>query len=195
MTGDSSVIAAITAPITFTAFCAGSGSCWNQSTNFPIASAATLITSLTIGMICSASRLIASSNFACASFDSTRAAFVSRYPCATPARPWDARTSIIICARSDSELVLCSFSLNSSSLIPAQFSASAKVPVTVPTCAVSLIASARPSIGMESPYCAHAPIASSVICTRSDCERPSACKFAVAVAAVCVSPNTPYSWV
>ena len=43
------------------------------------------------------------------------------------------------------------FALNSSSLTPAQLSTSAKVPVTCPAWIVSLTASARPSMGMESP--------------------------------------------
>ena len=52
---------------------------------------------------------------------------------ATLSSPCDFKTSIIIRALSDSEEVDANFSLKSSSLIPAQFSASAKVPVTLPT--------------------------------------------------------------
>ncbi|MBQ8691500.1 MAG: tyrosine-type recombinase/integrase [Phascolarctobacterium sp.] len=47
--------------------------------------------------------------------------------------------------------VLMNLALKASSLTPAQFKASAKVPVTVPTLAVSFAASVNPSIGKLSP--------------------------------------------
>ena len=52
-----------------------------------------------------------------------------------------------------------SFSLNSSSLIPTQFKASAREPVTCPTLAVSLADSIRPSIGRASPNVPQTPAA------------------------------------
>ena len=86
-------------------------------------------------------------------------------------------------ARSDSLELAASFSLKSSSDIPAQLSISATVPVTFPTFMVSLTASERPSIGMESPYVAQAPMTPLVISSSLLCSSPMACKFAVVVAA------------
>ena len=167
ITGATAVKATTKVPITTIICCTDSGKVINQLYTACRAFVAIVSAWVTIGIITDARFAIAASNCACASLFAISAALLSRYPCATPARPWEDNTSIIIWARSDSEDVVASFSLNASSLIPAQFKASAKVPVTTPTCAVSLIASARLSIGMESPYCAQAPMASSVICVKS----------------------------
>ena len=72
---------------------------------------------------------------------------------ASPAwtRPWEASCWSTRLARSAGVEAASSLALKSSSLTPAQLRASAKVPVTCPTLMVSLMASARPSMGMESP--------------------------------------------
>ena len=53
--------------------------------------------------------------------------------------------------RSLSSEQAASFSLNSSSLMPTQFKASAREPVTCPTLAVSFADSIMPSMGRASP--------------------------------------------
>ena len=96
-------------------------------------------------------------------------------------------------ARSLELLAACNFSLNSSSLVPAQLSTSANVPVTWPAWMVSFMLSASPSMGMLSPYRAQAPMAASVTVISSSWLSPMAWRFAVAVAAVWVSPRTDCS--
>ena len=117
----------------------------------------------------------------------------SIHACPVCARPWFASSCITMFARSLVELAASSLALKSSSLVPAQLSTSANVPVTCPAWMVSLMLSASPSIGMLSPYRAQAPTAASVTVIRSCWDRPIACRFAVAVAAVCVSPKTDCS--
>ena len=69
------------------------------------------------------------------------------------------RVWAIASALSCTLLQLSNFLLKSSSLIPAQFNASASTPVTFATCADSFIDSVSDSIGIESPYADHTPMA------------------------------------
>ena len=78
-----------------------------------------------------------------------------------------------------------SFSLNSSSLIPTQFKASASAPVTCPTLAVSL----ADSIGRASPNVPQTPAAIFVHLVMSCSFSASCASSCEASAAVSVSPK------
>ena len=174
----------------------------NASSGFPSSIKSSVIpriafmpsfSAVTMGDSSSPKRPVFSSSLALASLASQMAALFSRQPAAAFINPCSASSCNTRFARSLSVPAAARRSLNASSLVPAQFRTSAKVPVTFPTLTVSLMASARPSMGMLSPYVAHAPIAPSVSCFNCCWDTPSACKFAVAVAACWVSPKTPYS--
>ena len=91
--------------------------------------------------------------------------------------------------RSASVLHSDSLVLKSSSEIPAQFSASARTPVTVPTFAVSFDASISPSTGRESPKVPKTPAAIFVHSVTSSSFVTSLANSWEASVAVSVSPR------
>nr|DAY32945.1 MAG TPA: hypothetical protein [Caudoviricetes sp.] len=93
--------------------------------------------------------------------------------------------------RSLSDVQAASFSLNSSSLILAQFNASANVPVTCPTLAVSFADSISPSMGKASPNVPATPAAISVQVETSSALSASFARSWLASVAVSVSPRIP----
>ena len=93
-------------------------------------------------------------------------------------------------ARAVSSVHAASFSLNSSSLIPTQFKASARAPVTVPTFAVSFAASMSEFIGSASPNVPDTPAAISPHVATSFSEVASCARSCAASVAVSVSPST-----
>ena len=149
-------------------------------------------TALETGAIFSASSALVSSKSAVFSLASTRSLLLLRQASPSSGRPWRDNSSSTMLARSLLSAASSSLVLNSSSLVPAQFSTSANVPVTTPACIVSLIASDKLSIGILSPYVAQAPMAALATSVSCSCSKPIACRFAVVVAAVCGSAKTPY---
>ncbi len=149
--------------MTATNILTGSGSSINASNKKLSVSVTAVITGSTF----SPSSANVSCHFPCASLFLTKALLFSLNEAAESVNPCFDISSKIKLTRSLSLEQFSSFLLNSSSLVPAQFNTSANVPVTCPTLTVSLIASANPSIGMESPYRAHAPIVPSVIVFKS----------------------------
>ena len=75
----------------------------------------------------------------------------STHACPVACRPCSDSCVSTRLARSVVSAQAAKRSLNSSSLVPAQLRASAKTPVTLPTCTVSLMLSAKLSMGIESP--------------------------------------------
>ena len=150
-----------------------------------------LVTLVVSGIKAVPNRPVVCSHAALARFAASSSALFSRQASAACVSPCLDNSCNTRFARSLSLFVASSFLLKSSSLVPAQFSTSANVPVTCPTLTVSLMASAKESMGMESPYVAHAPIAPSVSCVSCSCDNFNACRFAAAVAADWLSPNTP----
>ena len=157
-------IAPATIPIIFIIFWASGLKFLNQSTKSPThphtvsiaganASNRAVLSSVTAvwtGNIDSANSACASTNFCWASAFSLWLSVASSYTfLPSPYAPL--RVSVINFALSFSELQLSNFLLKSSSEIPAQFNASAKLPVTCPTWTVSVIDSVNPSIGILSP--------------------------------------------
>ena len=110
---------------------------------------------------------IACPSCACVSFNSNCALLdSSMLPDISSNRVFDSPyLSFSVCAiRSALSCVLLqvsSFALKSSSLIPAQFKASARTPVTLATWLDSFIDSVKDSIGIESPYAVQTAIAAS----------------------------------